>query len=90
MTGRSEVPISFGDDYWLPEWEDAPLEAFTFAMQAAYEGNRAFVRRLTPADLARRLTTRFGVMTLGDFLLTSYESHIGDVHVPQLEAFLER
>jgi len=34
--------------------------------------------------------TRFGVMTLGQFLLTSYQSHIGNFHVPQLEAFLTR
>ena len=32
--------------------------------------------------------TRFGVMTLGQLLLTSYQSHLGNFHVPQLEAFL--
>jgi hypothetical protein len=90
LTGGAEVPIVFGDSYWIPEWENAPLEAFTLAMRAAYEGNRKFARDLVPGDLSRTAGTRFGVMTLGQFLMTSYESHIGNFHVPQLEAFLTR
>jgi hypothetical protein len=88
LTGRREVPILFGDSYWIPEWENAPLTAFILAMRAAYEGNRWFVQDLAPLDLSRSAGTRFGAMTLGQFLLTSYQSHIGNFHVPQLEAFL--
>ena len=88
LAGRAEVPIVFGDSYWIPEWENAPLEAFTLAMRATYEGNRRFVRDLAPFDLTRTAGTRFGVMTLGQLLMTSYESHLGNFHVPQLEAFL--
>jgi len=88
LAGRSEVPIVFGDSYWIPEWGNAPLEAFTLSMRAAYEGNRRFVRDLAPFDLTRTAGTRFGVMTLGQLLMTSYESHLGNFHVPQLEAFL--
>jgi hypothetical protein len=29
-----------------------------------------------------------GEMTLGEFLMTCYVFHIGDMHIPQLEAFL--
>jgi hypothetical protein len=88
LTGKTEVPIVFGDSYWIPEWENAPLEAFALAMRAAYEGNRWFVHELAPGDLSRTAGTRFGVMTLGQFLLTSYQSHMGNFHIPQLEAFL--
>jgi hypothetical protein len=88
LAGRAVVPIVFGDSYWIPEWENAPLEAFTLTMHAAYEGNRWFVRDLAPLDLTRTAGTRFGVMTLGQLLLTSYESHLCNFHVPQLEAFL--
>ncbi len=90
LTGEAEVPILFGDSYWILEWENAPLEAFTLAMRAAYEGNRMLVRDLAHGDLSRTAGTRFGVMTLGQFLMTSYESHLGNFHVPQLEAFLTR
>ena len=72
----------FGDSFWIPEWENAPLEAFTLAMRAAYEGNRQFVRDLVPLDLTRTAGTRFGVMTLSQLLMTSYESHLGNFHVP--------
>jgi hypothetical protein len=54
-----------------PEWEHAPLQAFTLAMRAAYGGNRRFVEDLAPLDLSRTAETRFGVMTLGQFLLSS-------------------
>src|SRR5215472_14228845 len=67
LTGRAEVPIVFGDSYWIPEWENAPLQAFTLAMRAAYEGNRLFVHGLAPLDLSRTAGTRFGTMTLGRF-----------------------
>lgn len=88
LTGKPEVPIVFGDSYWIPEWEHAPMEAFRDAMQAAYEGNKVFIRQLMPSDLARMSKTHLGVMTLGEFLMTCYVFHIGDIHIPQLEAFL--
>lgn len=90
LADRAEVPIVFGESYRIPEWENAPLEGFTLAMRAAYEGNQQFVRDLAPLDLSRTAGTRFGAMTLGQFLLTSYASHLGNFHVPQLEAFLTR
>lgn len=46
LAGRAEVPIVFGDSFLIPEWENAPLEAFTLAMRADYEGNRLSVRDL--------------------------------------------
>ena len=88
VAGRPEVPIVFGDSYWIPEWEHAPMETFRFAMQTAYEGNKAFIRQLTSSDLTRTCGTRFGVMTLGEFLMTCYVFHIGDLHISQLEGFL--
>ncbi|HEU5381530.1 MAG TPA: DinB family protein [Ktedonobacteraceae bacterium] len=88
LTGQPEVPIVVGDSYWIPEWEHAPLEAFLFALQTAYEGNKAFIRQLCPSDLERTCRTPFGVMTLGEFLMTCYTFHIGDFHIPQLAAFL--
>jgi hypothetical protein len=87
LAGRPEVPISFGHSYWIPEWEQAPMEAFKGAMLAAYEGNRAFLRRLTSSDLASVSKTQLGAMTLGEFLMTCYVFHIGDMHGTQLEAF---
>lgn len=88
LTGQPEVPIVVGDSYWIPEWEHAPLEAFTFALETAYEGNKAFIRQLDPTDLSLTCRTPFGVMTLGEFLMTCYTFHIGDFHIPQLAAFL--
>jgi hypothetical protein len=88
LTTKPEVPIVFGDSYWIPEWEHAPMEAFRAAMLAAYEGNKAFIRQLTPSDLACMSRTPLGEMTLGEFLMTCYVFHIGDMHIPQLEAFL--
>jgi len=87
LAERPEVPIIFGDSYWILEWEHAPIEAFREAMLAAYEGNKAFIRRLTPADLARVSKTHLGMMTLGEFLMACYVFHIGDIHSTQLEAF---
>ena len=86
----TEVAIQIGDDYWMPEWETAPLASFVAAMRAAYEGNRAFLRTLDSAALARTAVTPFGEMTLGELLLLSYEGHVGAVHLPQLETHLRR
>lgn len=88
LTGQPEVPIVVGDSYWIPEWEHAPLESFLFALQTVYEGNKAFIRQLHPSDLSLTCRTPFGVMTLGEFLMTCYTFHIGDLHIPQLAAFL--
>ena len=90
LVNRSEVPIQVGDRYWIEEWETAPLEAFILAMRTSYEGSQAFVRGLDPTMLARKAQTPFGEMTLGELLVTSYQSHIGNFHLPQLEAFLTR
>jgi hypothetical protein len=90
LANRPEVPIQVGDRYWIAEWETAPLGAFTLAMRTSYEGNRAFVRGLDPAMLSRKAQTPFGEMTLGELLVTSYRAHIGNFHIPQLEAFLAR
>jgi hypothetical protein len=88
LTGQPSVPIVFGDCYWIPEWEHAPLEAFIQALQSTYEGNKAFIRQLIPSDLARTSRTALGEMTLGEFLMTCYVFHIGDMHTSQLEVFL--
>jgi hypothetical protein len=88
LTGESHVPIQLHDPYWIEEWETAPLEAFVLAMRTAVESNKAFVQSLDPAALSLSAETPFGPMTLGELLVTSYESHIGDFHIPQLEAFL--
>lgn len=86
---RDEVPILLHDDYWIPEWEHAPLEAFIFAIKVAYTGNWLFVRELDRPALAARRMTPFGECTLGELLLLSYKGHIDNFHLPQLEAFLE-
>jgi hypothetical protein len=79
------VPIQVHDDYWIPEWETAPIEAFRAAVRAAYLGNLHFVAELHPELLARTAHTPFGVWTLADLLMVSYESHINHSHVSQLE-----
>ena len=87
LAGRQEVPIELGNDYWMVEWQTAPLEAFLLAIEAAYEGGTALLRRLDATALARRAQTPFGRVTLGELLLTSYRGHIDRFHVPQLRAF---
>ncbi len=90
LANRSEVPIQLNDRYWIEEWETAPLEAFVLAMRTGCEGNKVFVRGLDPTILSRKAQTPFGEMTFGELLVTSYQSHIGNFHIPQLEAFLAR
>ncbi len=85
-----EVPIRLHDNYWIPEWEDAPLESFTRAMEAGYRGTRAFVLSLEESSLSRRALTPFGETSLASLLFGSCKSHIGDFHIPQLEGFLEQ
>ena len=65
------VTIFGSDPYWIAEWGTAPFASFLLAMQAAVEGNKAFLRALDPAMLARtRRLPVFGVeRPLGDFLL---------------------
>jgi hypothetical protein len=84
-----QVPIQLHSDYWIGEWESAPLAAFAVAMEAAYTGARAFVQDLDPTDLNRRADTPFGESSLGELLLGSVQGHIGAFHTPQLEAFLK-
>lgn len=90
LSGRAMVPIVFGDAFWIPEWETAPIEAFRYAMQVACEGSKAFVRQLTPRDLTCTCKTPLGEMSLGEFLMTCYVFHISDMHVPQMDSFLRR
>ncbi|HET9496076.1 MAG TPA: hypothetical protein VFR15_17750 [Chloroflexia bacterium] len=82
------VPIQVTDDYWIPEWDSAPIEAFRAALRAAYLGNLHFVAELDRAALARVGDTPFGTWTLGKLLMVSYEAHINKAHTAQLEALL--
>ena len=82
------VPIRLHDDYWIPEWRTAPLEAFRVALRAAYLGNLHFVAELDPAALAKVGDTPFGAWTLGKLLMVSYGAHIGKAHGAQLEEML--
>ncbi len=88
LTGQPSVPIVFWDTFWMPEWETAPIEAFKWALQVAYEGSKAFIRQLTADDLACTCRTPLGEMSLGEFLMTCYVFHIGDMHISQMDAFL--
>jgi hypothetical protein len=72
----------------MVEWQTAPLEAFLLAIETAYEGSAALLRRLDATALTTRAQTPFGEVMLGDILLTSYRGHIDRFHVPQLRAFL--
>jgi hypothetical protein len=90
LTGRATVPLVFGDAFWIPEWETAPIEAFKYALQVAYEGSRAFVRQLTPDDLACMCKTPLGEMSLGEFLMTCYVFHISDMHITQMDTVLQK
>jgi hypothetical protein len=89
LTEKVSVPIIFNDPYWLPEYEAAPREAFASALYAVIEGNKAFVRGLGASTLTRTLDLPdFGEMSLGTFLLTSYQRHVGEMHGAQLRAHL--
>lgn len=90
LAGASAVPVLFHDPYWISEYQNAPLPALRSALLSALEGNKAFLRSLQPADLERAIfMPDFGVdLPLGAFLLTAYQSHIIDMHMPQLRALL--
>ncbi|HEY7123428.1 MAG TPA: DinB family protein [Ktedonobacterales bacterium] len=88
LAGAKDVPIQLHDPYWLKEWETAPFESFLLAFRAAYDSNKAFLRQLDPAMLSRRARTPFGESSLGELLIGSYTGHVGNFHLPQLEAFL--
>lgn len=88
LTRQPIVPIVFGDAFWIPEWKTAPIEAFKWALQVAYEGSKAVIRQLTPDDLTCTCKTPLGEMSLGEFLMTCYVFHINDMHVTQMDAFL--
>jgi hypothetical protein len=89
LAGQATVPIVFGDAFWIPEWEIAPIGAFKYALQVAYEGSKAFIRQLTPDDLMRTSRTPLGEMSLGEFLMTCYVFHIGDMHITQMDVVLQ-
>ena len=88
LANRNEVPILMGDQYWVAEWETAPLISFTIAMQAGVAACKALVQTLTPSDLLKEAETPFGRMTLGDLLETSFTGHLLRFHGKQLAAFL--
>lgn len=90
LTDQARVPIVFGDAFWIPEWETAPIEAFKYALRVVYEGSKAFIRQLTPDDLMRVCKTPLGEMSLGEFLMTCYVFHISDMHITQMDTFLQR
>jgi hypothetical protein len=82
------VPVQVNDDYWIREWETAPIEAFRTALRAAYLGNLHFVAELEPGALAKVGDTPFGAWNLGKLLMVSYGGHIGTAHAAQLERLL--
>lgn len=85
----SPVPVTFSDPYWIEVWHSAPAAAFKLALQAAVEGNKALVHSLTADILWRVLPlTGFGEMPLAVFLMVSYQTHLADMHIPQLRAYL--
>ncbi|MBL8152677.1 MAG: DinB family protein [Anaerolineae bacterium] len=90
LAGANAVPVLFHDPYWISEYQNAPLPAFRAALLAALEGNKAFLRSLEPADLdcTIPLPDFGGEVSLGSFLVNSYQRHITDMHMPQLRAFL--
>jgi hypothetical protein len=88
LTRQPRVPIVFGDEFWTPEWENAPIEAFKLALQVSYEGSRVLLSQLTPEQLAFTSKTQLGEMSLGEFFMTCYVFHIADMHIAQLYAFL--
>jgi hypothetical protein len=88
LSGCDNVPLIIGHDYWIAEWEGAPLLAFRSAIDAGYHGCKAFLATVKPADLDRTANSPFGEMTLGGLLLLSFAGHIGRFHSPQLAAFV--
>lgn len=83
------LPIQIDNCFWTPEWQTAPLSAFQLSIQAAYEGNKAFLGRLTEADLRKESDLPFGKFSLGTFLMLTYDHHLLAHHQPQLEALAE-
>ncbi len=86
LGGNGSVPILFDDAYWIPEWENAPLNLFQRSIEEGSQGCKAFVASPGERDLELRADTRFGEMTLGAFLMVSFGGHIGRFHLPQLAA----
>ena len=82
------VPIQADHSYWTAEWATAPVEAFAFALEAAYSGNRSMLERVDAEMLARSRRTPFGEMTLRQLLMLSYDQHLAGDHLAQLAAFL--
>jgi hypothetical protein len=88
LAGIKDIPILYSDPYWQSEWLIAPLESFMAAMQTAVEGNKAFIRSLTPEQLGRCLPMGGDDVPLAAFLMGNYQRHIEALHVRQLKAFL--
>lgn len=82
------LAVEIDNCFWTPEWETAPLSAFRMCLQAAFDGNKALLHRLEPGDLTSEADTPFGRFALGPFLMLSYEKHMVEYHIPQLEALV--
>jgi hypothetical protein len=90
LTGASTVPVTFHDPYWLPEYENAPLDSFRTALKAVFEGNKAALRAIAPQDLWKSITLpQFGETPLAVFLMVAYQQHVNEQHIPQLRAFVK-
>ncbi len=90
LAGASYVPVVFSDPYWIDAWNDAPIESFKAAFEAAIEGNKAMVRGLSSAAMGRTLPMAgFGDMPLAVFLMVNYNGHIKEQHLQQLGAFVK-
>lgn len=89
LASAGKVPVTFSDPYWISIWQDAPAESFKAALQASVEGNKAFVRSLSPENLYRTVNMLgFGDTPLAVFLMISYNNHVKEQHLPQLRAFV--
>jgi hypothetical protein len=86
LAGAAEVPITFHDPYWIETYATAPKPSFQAGLLAAVEGNKAFVRGLTPDALD--IAMQASGMSLGTFLVVCYQKHVVEQHLHQLRAFV--
>lgn len=86
--GDGTIPLEVGDPYWLPEWETAPVAAFSASLAAGYHGCKAYLERIEASQLTAIGQTPFGPMPLAVFLMISVSGHPLRFHKEQLEAFV--
>jgi hypothetical protein len=88
ILNRSDsLTIRSDEDFWIPEWDGAPLRVFQLSIEAGFEGCRSLVASLNPDDLLLTIKTNFGEMSLGSLLMLSIGGHFGHFHIPQLADF---